>query len=257
MHQLSSEYSRFYLCGYSNTCYNRTDGHFPFLKLPAELRIKIYHYVYGDYDIYINCSSWPGTINQLVVYQSFKDTLRLASSQSLSFGLVLANRRIGEEAAFVLYSTPVFEIRGAHSLTTFLLAISDRRLALITRLILHVHFDSSDGEATVWKSELSARVLVNMKALIFLQVWIWSPVNTLSRSGSVEIGSLKKSDVFPCLQSGFVKLLGTLLPGDLSGSIYSAEIRAFALQIYSMIEGIAEASQEGAEEAPHVDFGQT
>ena len=203
----------------------REAGEFSFLKLPAELRKKIYTYVCGGYHLKIYSQSHekgpyisarrsedgPGGTWFLPPYSWYG----LDQSQ-----LALTNRQVRQEVLHAFYSAASVETFSFMAFQHLLHTFSDDHLALIPKLTIRVDLTGPKEDLELGIGQLSAGALGRMKRLKELEKPLRTQGVARRRDTSIdETYALSKSAMLPRLVKGKISLWG-----DKAGSHENAKL---------------------------------
>ena len=196
------------------------DGFFPLLKLPPEIRNKVYFYTFGAH-FHIQSMSIGYTPSLMIgrsMYSvclespeqwswSHKSPVRVSSTSHSQIAILLSNHRISEEALSVLYSTSMFHFDDPESLAVFLLATPERHLAVITRLKITAILHPEGSAPNAWTHYISIGIMGKMKHLKFFEVCIWATYPEPYGRRSHRCERRGNSESMPCLEHGIVALV--------------------------------------------------
>lgn len=196
-----------------------TDKSFPLLKLPPELRNKVYFYAFGEHfqiqsmdyrlSLRLGCSMYSVCMESPEQWSwSHGSPMRVSSTSQSQIAILLANRQISEEALYVLYSASTFHFDDPESLAVFLLATPERHLALMTKLVITVINHPERSPPDAWMHYISIGVTCKMKHLKIFEVCIWATYPEPHLRRSLHYKKLGNSEFMPCLERGMVTFVG-------------------------------------------------
>ena len=206
-----------------------------FLKLPAELRRKIYNYVCGGYHLKIYSESHvkgpyisargledgPGGTWFLPPYSWYHgDQLQLA----------LTNRQMRQEVLHAFYSTASVETFTFMAFQHLLRLFPNEYLALIPKLIIRVDVTGSQEDLDLGVHLLSAGVLGRMQRLKELEISLRTQNVAPNRDTSLEASyALSQSVMLPRLRKGEISLWGDKVGSHARAKLINiAKARKFA-----------------------------
>ena len=134
------------------------------MQLPAELRLKVYHYhLIQNHPIEL----WPHLPNNNIYTSNWRRAQNfnrfIALGRTLSF--LRVSSRINEEAAQVFYGSNEFRFSGINGwmvLSAFLYTIGPRHYRFLQSITIHVPFPGKDYLAfpTAWNREFSEKACI-------------------------------------------------------------------------------------------------
>ena len=220
-----------------------------FLKLPAELRRKIYTYVCGGYHLKIYPQSHrkgpyisargsedgPGGTWFLPPYSWYG----LDQSQ-----LALTNRQVRQEVLHAFYSAASVETFTFTAFQNFLRVFPDDYLALIPKLIIRVDVTGPKEDLELGIRQLSADALGRMQRLKELEVPLRTQEISRNRDTSIdEIYGLSKSPMLPHLDQGEISLWGDKVDSHAHAKLINiSRARKFAKILHRILQrpGVSE-----------------
>ena len=188
------------------------------MKLPSELRNKVYRYVLGKHyqiqstnyklAVRLGCSMYSVLLespDQWSWHNGYP--IRVSSTDRSQTGLLLANREISKEVSYILYSASTFHFDDPESLSIFLLATPERHLAVITKLMITIILPPEDPVYNAWLHIIGLCVTRKMKRLKLFEVSIWAIYPEPHLRASRCAIRLRNSVSMPCLEHGAVALV--------------------------------------------------